>query len=202
MASLLISGIGMTGSEAQAVVTLSLASLTNPNALPVGQPVTFQVQLSGLPSGEELNYLAATIVYDGTLLDTPTVASGAIIPNPLFSPYDFVTSPNTGQADASFYTFGTSPANLIQDDGVFFTFSTVVLAVGKGSLSFSFVDAAQFDPADPTGFYEVIPATGAALNVNSVVVTPEPSCCVLLAAAGLTAAACYLNRRRSAAIVR
>ena len=188
-------GVGMVGSEAQAVVTLSVASSTNPNALPVGQLVTFQVQLSGLTSGQELDFLAATVNYNSALLGTPTIVKGGIIPNPLADPLDFTPSPAAGQADASFSTFSASSADHIRNNGVFYSFSTQVLMAGEGSLSFSLADASRFPniPEDVT--------MGQALSFRSVIV-PEPSTWVLLIAASLTAAAYFVMRRRSAAFVR
>jgi len=191
MISFFVCGVG---SVAQAV-TLSLASSANLDALPVGQSVVFEVQLSGLPSGQELDFLAATVNYDSTLLGTPTIVKGGIIPDPLSDPLDFTTSPAAGQADASFFTFSTSPADHIRDNGIFYSFSTQVLTAGTGSLSFSLADASQFPdiPEDVT--------MGQALSFRSVEV-PEPSTWTLLAAAGLTTAAYFARRRRSAAFVR
>jgi hypothetical protein len=155
--------------------------------LPVGYTVTFDVRLSGLEGGQELDSLAATIDYDGAILGAPTIVRGEIVPDPLAGPSDFLFSEDDGMADASFYTSSGDPAHRITENGVFFSFSTEVLAAGSGSFSFSYVDATQFPGTD-------ISVTGSALSFQSVIV-PEPSTCVLLATAALVSVACCLRRR-------
>jgi hypothetical protein len=48
-------------SVAKGEVAIRLTSVGDPQSLTVGQTVQFQVQLSGLESGQELDFLAATV---------------------------------------------------------------------------------------------------------------------------------------------
>jgi hypothetical protein len=175
-----------TGSTARGV-TVSITSSTNPETLPVGYTVTFDVQLSGLESKQELDLLAATIDYDKALLGVPTIVKGGILPDPLADSSHFMLSEDEGLADGSFYTSSDDPAQHISDNGIFFSFSTEVLAPGSGSFSFSYVDATQFPGTD-------VDVTESALSFRSVIV-PEPSTCALLAMAVLVFFAHCLRRR-------
>jgi hypothetical protein len=195
MTSLFVIGVSVVASETYASAKLSLASVTNPNALPVGQTVMFQVELSELTVGQELDYLAAVINYNSTLRGKPTTVKGGAIPNPLSRPLDFVISEGGGRADASFSTTSTTPAHHIQTNGTFYTFSTKVLKAGSSTLSFGYVDASEFNSANPDDPHFFTPALGPDLNVTGVV-TPEPSTWVLLVTAALSAVAYYLKRRR------
>ena len=170
---------------ARGELTLSFAS-TAPDlsTLPVGQTVTFTVDLSGLLPGEELDALAATVVYDAALLGPPTIAPGPIVPDPLDDPFDFMVFTAGGVADASFLTFGLDPSARIAANGTFFSFSVEVLAEGGGTLSFDFVDASQFNPADPG--WPILRDVVAGPDLGFTAVVPEPGVWLLLAsAAGL-----------------
>jgi hypothetical protein len=177
----------------QADVLLSLNSLQNLQALPVGQLVTFQVQLTGLPAGEQLDSLAATVHYTSSLLGAPTVHQGAIIPQPVFDPQDFLSDASAGVADATFLTAGLQSAYHIGSNGVSFSFDAQVLQAGTGHLSFDFVDASQFNSADPNHPFFFTPATGSALDFTAVV--PEPSAWILLGTAFLAVTVYGLKRR-------
>jgi hypothetical protein len=151
-----------------------------------------------LANGQELDSLYATIHYTDALLGPPTVVKGAILPQPLSDPADFVSAEDAGLADASFLTFSPDSAHHIQTDGVFFSFETEVMALGAGQLWFNYVDASQFNPDAPENPIFITPAMGPALDFRAVV--PEPAAWVLLAAAGLAAVPYFLKRRRSRSV--
>ena len=52
------------------------------NNLAVGQKITLDVNLSGISSpADNLDFLAATVKFDGGLLGTPTITPGPIVPD-------------------------------------------------------------------------------------------------------------------------
>ncbi len=106
---------------ARAGIVLSLSSETpDLSHLTVGQTVRFDVQLSGLNPGDQLDYLAGTVDFDSNLLGTPTqVAAGAIVPDPT----GFVGTPFIGVADAFYDAVFFSVTNTpISSNGTFYTF--------------------------------------------------------------------------------
>ena len=121
--------------SARADITLSIVPLSG-STLYAGQTGTFGVELSGLSPGQELDALAATVIYDDTLLGVPSISPGAIVPDPLDDPLDFVVSEMGGLADASFLTFALDSPFHITSDGMFFSFDVTALAPGAGTLSF------------------------------------------------------------------
>lgn len=184
----------MGSSDARAVVTLLLESSADLQALAFGEAVTFNVRLSGLQSGQELDMLAATINYNGARLGMPTILPGEIVPDPLANPLDFLASPAVGQADASFSTdsTNTSSASHIRNNGVFFSFQTQPSGAGKGQLSIDVAFATQFNPAKPEKPTPLGITMGPALGFT---VLPEPSTWVLLVTAALTGIAYSWKRR-------
>ncbi len=89
----LIYGAGVSHADFQLSLTVPGVDLDN---LPLGVPTTILVQLSGLGVGQELDTLAATVVYDGALLGAPSISSGPIVPNPLDDPLDFLSFGQSG----------------------------------------------------------------------------------------------------------
>jgi hypothetical protein len=173
-------GIGAMVRDAWAV-SLVLSTTSNLPALHVGQTVTFDVQLSGLMSGQELDYLCANVEYDKKLLGSPSVAQGAIVPYPLNDPFDFNTYEAEGVADATFSTFSNEPSYHITSNGVFLSFETRVLAAGAGTVGFTYVDGSEYVGGEHVFF---TPNTGPALSFHAAEV-PEP-------ASGLTMATAVL----------
>jgi len=151
--------------------------------LPVGETVTFGVQLNGLSPGEELDFLAATLEYDDALLGPATVSPGGIVPNAS----DFSGFGGPGLADGSFFTFSGASADHITADGVFYTFDVDVLAEGAGVMEVTFADGTFFNPVDPfTPLPAAVPA-GGTLNftaVDEVATVPEPGSAAVWLLAG------------------
>ncbi len=177
-------------SSVHAQVSLSLESGgVNLSQLRVGDTATIEVRLSGLQSGQELDALSATVLYDSALLGDPTIAAGAILPDPLDDPWDFLTFVQSGHAEGSFLTFGTDTATHITSDGLFFSFDVTATDVGGGTFTFDFTDATQFNPADPFDPIYVWVDEGEPLAFT---VVPEPAALALLA----LAAGWLLTRRR------
>jgi hypothetical protein len=126
------------------------------------------------------------------LLGEPTIAPGAIIPNPLDDPLDFLVTEGSGIADATFSTFGTESSDHILSNGVFFAFDVEALSPGIGTLAFDFASATEFNPANPSEPIELMVGTGPALDFT--VVVPEPSTAALLLCAVSCGAAAVWRR--------
>lgn len=178
--------------ESRADVSIAIsAAEPDANGLVVGQKATFLVELSGLQGGQKLDYLAATVLYDGGLLGAPAIFPGSIIPDPLSDPRDFMTFSDSGTADATFMTFSSATAGHIAATGTFISFEVIAQAVGSGSLCFDYVDATAFNAADPASSIQLSPIAGPALDFT-VHAVPEPtaiaclmSSCVYLAFVGI-----------------
>lgn len=164
---------------------LSVTSATALDSIQVGQVFTVDVSLSFLPNQTALETLAATVRFDAALLGTPLlITAGAIVPDPLYNPNDFLTAHAPGLADATFQTFGINPPDFINTNGVFMSFTIQAQTPGQGAFSFDFVDALQFNPADPGNPIGIGLVGGPDLPFT--VVTPAPSSLFpLLASLGL-----------------
>lgn len=151
----------MIGSgEGRADYNLSLSTSADPAHLQIGNSVTFDVNLSGIdPTNSDtyLSYLAATIDYDNSLLNSnPVVAAGAIIPDPS----GFVGTGFFAAADA-YYDGVFLASTPISQDGTFFSFQVTPLQAGSGTLSFTAAAATLAN--DPNQNDQFTPAT---VNLN------------------------------------
>jgi len=141
-----------------------------------GQTATIDVLVAGLDTGDELEFLAATIEYDGTIFGTPVITGGPIIPDLA----GFLGIEDPGLADGSFDAiFTTSGTDTIADNGLFFSFELMAQAEGEGFIEFTFVDAlgftAAFEPIDGASSGSAVPYR----------VVPEPTAAALLMATGM-----------------
>ena len=92
---------------ASAAPVFSLSSATpGLNALRVGDAVMIDVVLSGLAAGDTLDFAAATVEFDGTLLGTPLITAGGVIPDES----GFLGTGDAGLADGSFDALFLPPA--------------------------------------------------------------------------------------------
>jgi hypothetical protein len=167
-------------SGARADLTLSVAAESGDLAhLTVGQTVRFDVSLSGLNSGDQLDYLAGTVIFDNVLLGSATnVSAGAIVPDLT----GFVSTGFVGAADAFYDAVFFSATNTpISSNGVFYTFDVVTQQPGSGSLSFDITSLAATDGTDTPVSLSAGPSLSFTIGgVNSV---PEPNTLVLALAA-------------------
>jgi hypothetical protein len=175
--------IVIAAGSAPATPGLSLSSPADLAHLHVGDTVAFQVSLTSLGAGQELDSLSATVIFGGGILGTPTVSAGTIIPSPLADPYDLLMGASGGQVDVSFMTYSAAAAGHIRSDGPFCTYYSQVLAPGTGSVSFDFVDATQYNTADPSNPIGLTVGQGDPLSLTALSVS-EPSALALLAACG------------------
>jgi hypothetical protein len=119
-----------------AVLTL-VSSPSNLNSLTPGQPVTIQIALSGLNSGDRLDFLAATIAFSGNLLGTPNVTPGPIIPDLT----GFTPGESNGVADGIYDSLFAISGMPITTNGIFYSFGVTVMGAGSGTIAFDFVDS-------------------------------------------------------------
>ena len=79
-----LAAISLLGAQPCLAGYMASLSTTAPdlNNLTVGQKVTFDVNLSGIGSpANNLDFLAATVQFDGGHLGTPTITAGSIVPD-------------------------------------------------------------------------------------------------------------------------
>lgn len=192
MAAFLVSGVGMTGSEAQAKVMFSLSSSESLAALPVGEDVWFQVQVSGLSGGQKLSYLSAIVAYSGTPVDNFTVARGAILPNASYFTTPFEPT-NTG-TDVTYDAIDSpNPSeDHVASNGVFYQFKTKVQTPGSGMFQITDAYAAEGLNFLDTG----ISSASGSLSFQAVS-TPEPATwAMLLVMAATLGSYCFVKRQR------
>jgi hypothetical protein len=163
----------------KAGLTLSVAAESaDLNNLSVGQTVRFEVVLSGVNSGDQLDYLAGTVTFDSSLLGKPTnVTAGAIVPDPT----GFVSDGFPGEADAFYDAVFFSMTNTpISSNGTFYTFDVVAQQPGSGRLTFDPTSLAATDGTNTS----ISLGAGSPLPFTIVpAAVPEPNSLVLAVAA-------------------
>ena len=90
--------LGAQTCRAGSLVSLSTTA-PDLNNLTVGQKLTLDVNLSGIGSpADNLDFLAATVKFDSSLLGTPTITPGSIVPDLS----GFKSAATAGLADANY----------------------------------------------------------------------------------------------------
>jgi hypothetical protein len=186
------------GARAGLMLSLSAES-PDPSHLGVGQTVRFDVTLSGLKAGDQLDYLAGTVTFDSGLLGSPTqVAPGAIIPDMS----GFVGTGFVGAADAFYDAVFFSLTNTpITTDGTFYTFDVVTRKPGTGSLSFDLTSLAAADGTDTPVPLGAGPPLDFTILPSQTAAVPEPgslaqALTALFACAGTAAGRSAVRRLR------
>lgn len=159
--------------QSQAAPIVGLVSIpTDTSSLTVGQTISVSVEMTGLNPGDELDLLAATVVFDAGLFSSPTIAAGSIIPD-----IDgFLGLEDPGLADGSFDSFFTaSGVDTITGNGVFYSFEVTALKEGSGTIDLDFSDA-----LGTTGSGSSIDGIGIGVSSLSVNIVPEPTAGLLM----------------------
>ncbi len=169
----------LAASGARADLTLSVAAESaDLSHLAVGQSVRFDVSLSGLNSGDQLDYLAGTVTFDSSLLGSATKGSaGAIVPDLS----RFVSAGFVGAADAFYDAVFPSATTPISSNGVFYTFDVVTRQPGSGSLTFDLTSLAASDGNNAPVSLSAGPALP--FTIEAAVSVPEPNSLVVTLAA-------------------
>lgn len=157
----------LVATAASAVEPLSL-SLIAPDlsSLRIGTPVSLSVELRGLAVGDSLDYVAATVAFDGSLFTAPSFTPGLAIPDPT----GLVFHAEPGLADVFYDELEGDLLAKITQSGVLFNFSVTPVAAGNGSFEFQFSDALGHLAAGGA-----IDGIGAGSAMPFSVVVPEPS---------------------------
>jgi hypothetical protein len=182
----------LSASAARADLTLSIAAESaDLSHLTVGQGVRFDVSLSGLNPGAQLDYLAGTVTFDSSLLGSATnVTAGAIVPDPT----GFVSAGFVGAADAFYDAVFFSATNTpISSNGVFYTFDVVTQQPGSGSLSFDPTSLAANDGANTPVSLSAGPSVP--FTIEAAVSVPEPNSLVVALAALACCGSAVVSRR-------
>ena len=197
-------GLVVGARPAHAGLALSITSPgTDLTHIPVGQTVTFHVDLSGLgTSPVSLQILAATVTFEQSLLGTATTLTpGPIVPDTSPSAFDLAEVVNPNGVFGLYFVPPFSSSLNIAEDGTFYSFSVLAQTAGSGTIGFSASTAGtravdqDFNRIDSTSGltltgldYTVVPAAGA---------VPEPSTLVG-STLGIALALGYAWRRRRA----
>jgi hypothetical protein len=158
------------------------------NNLTLGQTFNVQVSLSGLNSGDTLDFLAAMVGFDAATLGTPTITVGPIVPDLT----GYAQSGLPGLADASYDALFAASGSSIAANGLFYSFRVTVQGSGQGTIAFDFVDSSGTDAGGAP-----LPAVtaGGPLSFATAAAVPEPSGFVL-AGTGALVLLGYAARRR------
>jgi hypothetical protein len=158
-------------SNSQAAIVLSLTSTGDLTNVTVGQTVRVDVQLTGLAPAESLDFLAASVSFDSTVLGTPVVNPGVIVPDPTAPAFVGLGLP--GLADASYDSIFSVAGEFIVNNGVFFSFDVAPLAPGSTELSITFAD----------GSVDGVPTRIGSSDSLNVTVVPEVSTWIMVLSA-------------------
>lgn len=143
--ALLVALLCCATQRASAAVMLGLTTTADLNNLQIGSPVSFDVVLSNIADSStgDLDALGATLDWDASLLGTPIIADGAIIPDAT----GIVAIGRPGIIDY-LYDMGFAVFSFasLTNNGTFFSFTVTPQAVGSGAISFFAASGLNSDP--------------------------------------------------------
>jgi PEP-CTERM motif len=198
--TLLVAALSLVSrNRADAGLMFSLHPDADLSSLFPGQVVTFDVNLAGLVTGDELDFLTATVEFDPLLLGTPTIS---VPPTPIAVFDPFFTRSEPGLAEVAYLAPFDGPP--ITQDGAFFSFSAQVLGPGTGMIGFTRVEAIaspfsatpHLVSASSMGPQALDDFASDPLQISSV---PEPSSFALLAMGAASLCGWRLRSRRARA---
>ena len=209
-----------TTSSANADLSLTLSSPDNLSTLTVGQTFEIDVNLSGLPSPNNTDFvfnLNSKVDFSSSLFTTvpdPSTMSGLtalVAPGSVFTitpmvpircaNFDYLSAQAGGlSAGSAIGIFAESPntnSGAIGLNGLYYSFLLKATAVGTGSIMLDTAAGANEYAANDTGFnYAPFGSLGSPLTFTvSPAVVPEPASIVLCGISGLFLA--VFTRRRS-----
>jgi hypothetical protein len=195
--------------------TVFLSSPENLSNLNVGEVVTIDVNLKGLPANDFIFNLNTKVLFSSSLFQAipdPTSSSGltaVVAPGSVF--YNFADGPSqvanfdyqsaaygglaAGSANGVFAQSPNTNSGAIGLNGLYYSFTLKAIAAGSGSILFDPTPGANQYAADDTGFnYAPLPNLGSLpITISSV---PEPSSLVLGVVASLAGLGFTWYRRR------
>ena len=201
--------------EAFADPMVALSSPDNLTNLTVGEQVTIDVNLSGLPVGSDFIFnLNTSVLFPSSQFQTVpdlTNTSGLTtgFGGTVFA-FQFPAQPpnfyalstlNPGNAIGIFNDSSPTVSEAINENGLYYSFTLKAIAAGSGSILFDPTPGANKYAADDTGFnYAPLPTGGPLSFAITAVPVPEPSTLglsIVASLAGLGYAWC--RRRKQAA---
>ena len=188
----------------------TLSSPANLNNLTVGELVTINVNLSGLPVGTDFIFnLDTKVLFPSSSFQTvpdPTNTSGLTTNYGAGFAFQYAGQPpafystsslNADNAVGIFNNTLTAPA--ISENGIYYSFTLEAIAPGSGSISFDPTPGANQYAADDTGFNYALLPTGGPLSF-AITAVPEPSAFSLGIVATFVGLGCgwYRHRKQDA----
>lgn len=165
--TLIAAALAMFSGVALADLTVEIRTDADITNLFLQQPVRFEVVVSGIRPGQELDFLGITVTMNAFRMGTPNpVLRGGIVPTPGASTTDFLTARAPGLADASFLSPGTLSTQRITSDGIFFTFDVTPQRAGIVPITITFAEATLYNPLDPESPTPIAIAAAGVLEVT------------------------------------
>ena len=184
----LLVAILWTSPKTHAGPTVTLSSLQDLNSLAVGDVVTIDVTLKGLPVGTDFIFnLNTSVLFPSAQFQTvpdlgnssglTTGFGGAFAFQFVDQPPNFyaLSSLNAGNAVGIFNDGAPAPSEAINENGLYYSFMLKAIAPGSGSILFDPTPGANQYAADDTGFNFAPLPTGEPLPFVISSAVPEPS---------------------------
>jgi hypothetical protein len=195
--------------ETLAGPNVTLSSPDNLTNLTVGQQVTIDVNLQGLPVGTDFIFnLNTSVLFPSSQFQpVPDPSNTSGLTTNIGSGFAFqfsnqppnfyaLSSLNAGNAIGIFDDQHPASSEAINENGLYYSFTLKAIATGSGSILFDPTPGANQYAADDTGFNFAPLPTGDPLSFNIV---PEPSSLSLGLVASLVGLGYAWRRRRKPA---
>jgi hypothetical protein len=207
LAVLLGGGFGVT---ANAAIEVTLSSPQDLAHLTVGEQVTVDVNLQGLPVGSDFIFnLNTSVLFPSNLLQTvpdTTNTSGLTAGFGSGFAFQFANQPpnfyalsslTAGSATGIFNDQSPSPSEAINENGLYYSFILKAIAPGSGTIAGNTAPGSNQYAADSTGFnFAPLPPIAPLPFTIAATAVPEPSSLVLCAMASLAGLGWTWSRRR------
>jgi hypothetical protein len=186
LAAFLSGGFGAT---ATAAIEVTLSSPQDLAHLTVGEQVTIDVNLQGLPVGSDFIFnLNTSVLFPSNLLQpvpNTTNTSGLTTGfGPGFA-FQFANQPpnfyaasslTAGSATGIFSDQSPTPSEAINENGLYYSFDLRAIGPGSGTIAFNTAPGSNEYAADDTGFAFAPLLTGGPLSFTiATTAVPEPS---------------------------
>ena len=184
----------VTVRQVEAGPTVALSSPENLTNLTVGEQVTIDVNLQGLPVGSDFIFnLNTSVLFPSAQFQAvPDLSNTSGLTTGFGAGFAFQFSDQTpnfyalsslsaGDATGIFNDQSPASSDAINENGLYYSFSLKAISTGSGSIGFDSTAGANQYAADDTGFNFAPLPTGAPLpfTISPASAVPEPSTLVM-----------------------